>query len=181
MEQEIWKDIAGYEGLYQVSNLGRVKSVDRIVHHKNDGPRLYRSKILKPLATVYGYLQVVLSKNGVVRRYSVHRLVATTFIPNDNLFSTTVNHKNEVKADNRVENLEWMSQGDNTRYSQREGGTGYQKGRKSPNAKQVRCIETGQVFGCATEASKWAGLNKYAVGVAICKGCSAGGYHWEHI
>lgn len=102
---EVWRDIKGFEGLYQVSNLGRVKSL-----------KCGKEKILKPGKTTCGYLQVILSKDGKTKAYKVHRLVANTFIPNPNNLET-VNHINEDKTDNRVENLEWMNYKDNKRYS----------------------------------------------------------------
>jgi hypothetical protein len=93
--KEIWKDIKGYEGIYQISNLGRVKS-------------LRRSKILKTRKTYDNYERVNLNYNTVKKTYKIHRLVAQTFI--DNTFNKqTVNHINGVKSDNRVINLEWMS------------------------------------------------------------------------
>lgn len=103
--QEVYKDIIGYEGYYQVSNLGNVKSVDRIV--TNNGKRIPRKgKVLSKGLSKYGYLTVVLSKNGVHKNYRVNRLVAEAFIPNPQQLPF-VNHKNEEKTDNRVENLEW--------------------------------------------------------------------------
>ena len=94
---EIWKNIEGYEGLYQVSNLGRVKSL-----------RFGKERILKPGNNVQGYLHVILLKNGERKWCSIHRLVAQTFIPNpDNL--SDINHKDEVKTNNSVQNLEWCS------------------------------------------------------------------------
>lgn len=96
MENEIWKDIEGYEGLYQVSNLGRVKRVR--------SGRIRTQKIAKN-----GYCQVNLSKNNQVNFYLVHRLVANAFIPNPNNLPQ-VNHKDENKTNNHIENLEWCTQ-----------------------------------------------------------------------
>ena len=79
--EEIWKDIKGFEGFYQVSNKGNVKSTDRIVKGKN-GYRIIHGKVLKPMMNNAGYLQVYLSKNGVQRWYKIHRLVAETYLPN---------------------------------------------------------------------------------------------------
>ena len=100
--EEIWKDIIGYEGLYQVSSLGRVRSLDRY-----DERNCFRKgKVLSPGIKPDGYLVVVLSCNGKHKTIKVHRLVAQAFIPNpDGL--PQVNHKNEDKSNNRVENLEW--------------------------------------------------------------------------
>ena len=105
-EIEEWRDIKGFESLYEVSNLGRVKSL-----------KFGRERILKPGKDARGYLQVILCKDGKVKKFYVHRLVANTFIPNPNNLET-VNHINEIKTDNRVSNLEWMNNKDNVRYSQ---------------------------------------------------------------
>lgn len=176
---EEWKDIVGYEGLYQVSNLGRVKSVSRVVIRGNGRHQMVKEKILKYRENNRGYLFVCLYKNGVAIPYSVHRLVAEAFIPNGDLFATTVNHKDEDKTNNRVDNLEWMNGADNIRYSHRDGGTADFRGSNHPRARQVRCVETGQVFGTATDASIWLGFSRNAVATSIRRDKCAGGYHWE--
>ena len=115
-EIEEWRDIEGYEGLYLVSSLGRVKSMDRWVTYSNGVEHLHKGKIIKP-SKVRGYLRVMLYKDGYKQWSSVHRLVSNAFIPNpDNL--ETVNHIDENRSNNRVDNLEWMSPKQNTRYSQ---------------------------------------------------------------
>lgn len=105
--EEIWKDIKGYEGLYQVSNLGRVKSLN---YHRTG-----REEILLPNQDKYGYLYVNLYKERKRTTKKFHRLVAETFIPNP-LKLPQVNHINEDKTDNRVENLEWCSAKYNNNY-----------------------------------------------------------------
>ena len=105
---EIWKDIEGYEGLYQVSSLGRVKRL-----YKND-----KEKILKLMSDRYGYLRVNLYKEGKRKQSKVHRLVAKAFIPNlDN--KSQVNHRDEDKTKNRVENLEWATSKENSNHGTR--------------------------------------------------------------
>lgn len=108
--KEIWKDITGYEGLYQISSEGRVKSLNY--------NRTGKEKILKAILDKYGYCFVILCKNNKIKKYSIHRLVAQAFIPNpDNL--PQVNHINENKTDNRVENLEWCTAEYNHNYGTR--------------------------------------------------------------
>lgn len=103
MQNEIWKDVPGYSGLYQVSNLGRVKSIERYDAKKHR----VKERILKQANRGNGYKVVVLFSNGH-KMYAVHRLVALAFIPNpDGL--PQINHKNEIKTDNRAENLEWCT------------------------------------------------------------------------
>ena len=97
MENEVWKDIEGYEGHYQVSNLGRVKSLKR----GND-------KIMSLRRYKGGYLLVNLCKNGEMKTFTIHRLVGQAFLPNPNNLPQ-INHKDEDKTNNRVENLEWCS------------------------------------------------------------------------
>lgn len=108
--QEIWKDIKNYEGLYQVSNLGNVRSLNRIVNCniKNNNKAIKKGKILKPNKKRNGYLQVCLLNKQKRKYCNIHRLVAETFIPNLNHLSQ-VNHIDENKDNNCVDNLEWCS------------------------------------------------------------------------
>lgn len=117
---EIWKDIEGYEGLYQVSNLGRVRSLLRI-NRCFDKTYIRKGKVLKGMSDKDGYSYVLLSKEGVQRKFLIHRLVAKHFILNPQNFPQ-VNHKNEVVNDNRLENLEWCDCVYNIRY-----GTGVKR------------------------------------------------------
>lgn len=103
---EEWKDIVGYEGMYQVSSLGRVKSLDRIVGPPLH-PQLWKGKMLSITNNNrHGYCQVGLSKNDITTAFRVHKLVALAFIPNPNTLPH-INHKNGIKSDNRASNLEW--------------------------------------------------------------------------
>ena len=118
--KEIWKDIKGYENLYQVSNLGNVRVLDR---HVNSGIK-YNNKvkrkgqILKQFLKKNGYLQVVLSNNNTRKYIAVHRLVAETFLQNTHNLPQ-VNHKDENKLNNCVDNLEWCTAKYNCNYGTR--------------------------------------------------------------
>ena len=112
--QEIWKDIKDYEGLYQVSNLGRIKSCERIVK-RGDNHKPVKERILK-MGDKCGYKYVILSKSGKGKTGWVHRLVAQAFISNpDNL--SCINHKDENPTNNRVDNLEWCTYRYNNTYN----------------------------------------------------------------
>ena len=108
---EEWRDVVGFEGLYQVSNLGRVKGLDRLVdtNINNVNRRIHKGKLLKPQFNNKGYKRVNLCKNGNKNFAFVHRLVAEAFIPNPNNYPV-VNHKDENPKNNCVENLEWCTQ-----------------------------------------------------------------------
>ena len=115
MAKEVWKNIEGYEGLYQVSNFGNVKTLKRKVQHGNC---FYtrEERILKQSKDKYGYCVVGLSRNKATKTYKVHRLVAEAFIPNTDGFPQ-VNHKDFDRANNNTENLEWCDVQYNTQYS----------------------------------------------------------------
>ena len=105
MEEEIWKPIKDFEGYYEVSNIGRVRSLN----YKRTG----KEKILKNIKDYKGYLEVVLTKNGKRKQFKVHRLVAEAFIPNPEN-KPCIDHINTVKSDNRVENLRWATYKENS-------------------------------------------------------------------
>ncbi|MCT3326802.1 endonuclease [Lacticaseibacillus paracasei] len=110
-DKEIWKDIEGYEGLYQVSNMGRVRSLDR----KDAREHRIKGKMLADCRTRCGYRMVGLHQGGNAKCWLIHRLVAMTFIPNPNGY-LEINHKNEDKTDNVVPNLEWCTREYNNNY-----------------------------------------------------------------
>lgn len=117
--EEVWKDIPYYEGLYQVSNFGRVRSIERIeyTNRYNKNGKHIKNRILCPrvCGKKKNYYSVALFKNGIRKEHRIHRLVMETFVGKSNL---TVNHKNEITTDNCLDNLEYMSNYNNIRYSQ---------------------------------------------------------------
>ena len=177
MSKEVWKDIEGYEGHYQVSNLGRVKSLDRVVEHAKGKitKRTLKGSILKT-KLVYGYEYVSLSKDNKLKSYRVHRLVAKAFIPNPNNYPA-VNHKDEDRSNNNVSNLEWCTYKYNNEYS------GTREKAVNANKKKVRCIETGEIFESTAEAARHYGLKSPSDIAGCCRGTkkSSAGHTWEYI
>lgn len=120
--KEVWKDVVGYEGFYKVSNLGRVKSLDRYVGHPQKGEkgRLCKSVVLKQKEDKDGYKKVNLKKKQKGNTQSVHRLVAQAFIENP-LNKPQVNHINGVKSYNVLKNLEWATSSENRQHAYNAG------------------------------------------------------------
>ena len=114
--KEIWKTIKGYEGIYQVSNLARVRSIDRAIKYSNGYSRVQKGITLKQHITHKGYLAVYLCDRQQNFHTSVHRLIALAFIPNPDS-KTQVNHINGIKSDNRLVNLEWSTAKENMRHA----------------------------------------------------------------
>ena len=118
--EEIWKDIPNFEGYYQASNLGRIRSVTRKAKVKilHNDFRTIKGQLISPAITKDGYLKVSLSKNHKRYYFKVHRLIAQTFIPNPHNYPV-INHKDENKQNNCVNNLEWCSIKYNCNYGSR--------------------------------------------------------------
>ena len=124
--EEIWKDIPNYEGYYQASNLGRIKSLSRIVLRKGKYPFMSKEKVLKPALIPLGYCQIVLHKNGIKKGKSIHSLVAESFLNHKpNGHKLVVNHKNFNREDNRVENLEIITNRENTNQKHKKSKSKY--------------------------------------------------------
>lgn len=117
---EVWKNVDGYKGLYQVSNLGDIKSLDKIVKCKGNNTRISKGKILKQIIKKTGYSQVVLYKNNIRKYISTHRIVAQAFIPNPNNKSC-VNHIDGNKLNNNISNLEWCTHIENMNHAWQNG------------------------------------------------------------
>lgn len=113
---EKFKPIQGYVGIYEISNMGRVKSLSRVVERKDGNTRVTEDRIILPFITKCGYHQIALTnKDGVRKKHYIHRLVANAFIENPDKLPI-INHKDENKLNNRVDNLEWCSAYYNLRY-----------------------------------------------------------------
>lgn len=175
---EIWKDVVGYEKLYQVSNFGRVKSLDMVLSYKRHGKnqiRIRKGKVLSPTTMKNGYLRVEMSNNCIHKLNLVHRLVAKAFIPNPNNYRE-INHKNCDKSDNSVENLEWVSSSQNKIHAL--------KNKLYKNEKPILQIKNGSVineYKSASECYRKTGYLVQCIGkVALGKRKSAYGYQWQY-
>lgn len=173
--EEIWKDVVGYEGIYQVSNTGRVRSLSR---HRIVGWADYTSKemMLKQSENRCGYKFVWLHKNKDRKIFKIHRLVAEAFIPNPNNFRC-INHKDENKANNHAENLEWCNHSYNNNYGARNHKV------RIANGKPVLQYTIGGCFVrewiCMREAQRETGIRNI---YEVCNGKrkTSGGYIWKY-
>lgn len=192
MEEE-WKDIIGFEGKYQISNLGRVKSLERVTTYKNTnqtglkftGVKYCNERILKTY--IYGrYEHVSLKKGCKYFNYTVHRLVAEYFIPNPNNYDI-VNHKDENKMNNRADNLEWCTQKYNLNYGTRNERIAAKLKDHHMYYIPVLCYDLNNNFIKKYESAVAAGneLGISASGITACcrlyKGrASAAGFKWKY-
>ena len=194
---EVWKDIQGYEGLYQVSNLGRVKSLGRFIDRLVYGNYWQEERILKLHKTKYGYLMVELRKNKKPKNFLVHRLVAMTFISNPEN-KPQIDHINADKTNNSVNNLRWVTAKENVNnplnmahligknhpmFGKKHSEETKEKlrGANNPRARKVKNIETKEIFDTVTDAEKKYNLSRGCIKCAIKKNWKSAGYHWEYV
>ena len=159
--EEIWKDVPGFEGIYEVSTLGQIKSKPR----KGTAGGILRGHTDKK-----GYVNVTLRKDSAQSTHKLHRLVALTFLPNPQELPE-VNHKDENKQNNYVDNLEWCTTAYNHEYGTRTLRCG----------KPVVCVETGKEYPGARWAANELGLDPSTITKCCRKPTyTCGGYHWKY-
>lgn len=179
-EKEVWKDVMGYEGLYEISSFGSLKRLKRTTLGKNGVEYNYPELIIKGDYDKDGYIRTTMSKNKNKKTKKLHRLVAEAFIPNPNNYPE-VNHLDETKDNNRVSNLEWTTTRGNANHGTRnERITNHPNQRKKVNGwkKPVRIIDLKngdiKIYESATEAGERIGLHQTLVSRACRTGIIIG-------
>lgn len=173
---EIWKEIKDYEGFYEISNTGCIRSVKRIVTYSNGINHLYKSKVLSP-SICNGYYKVTLHKNGLKKTHSVHRLVAEAFIDNPKKLPC-VNHKDENRLNNNADNLEWCT----IKYNSNYGNAQIKKAKKcfKPLCQLDLNGNVIKLWNSMTDVEKELGIKIASISNNIHgHSKSAGGYKWR--
>ncbi len=184
---EIWVDIVNYEGIYKISNLGKIKSLSRNLTSKNNSYRKTKEKIITGTINKFGYLYIELSNKGVSKKYYIHKLIAIHFIKNE-YNKPFVNHKNGIKLDNSINNLEWCTASENILHSYRVLNRVHSQPAKGKfgwlNKGSIAVIQYDlndnivNIFGSISEANRKTGINNIWLAINN-KLKKAGGYKWK--
>lgn len=186
LPNEEWRDVYGYEGLYKVSNYGRIKSLKKLIrrdYKHNKQANVWKDDcILRRTYTKYGYTRITLTKDKIHKSYHIHRLVAMSFIPNlDN--KPYINHKNEIKDDNRVQNLEWCTPKYNSNYGSCRLKISKKKQENPHNIKAVFQYDKNGKFiaeyNSAANASRILGIPNKISEACKLKHITCGGFLWR--
>ena len=176
MKNEEWRDVVGYEGRYQVSSMGRVKSLER----KDCLGRTVKERVLKPCDNGRGYLYISLSDGtGENKRHYIHRLVGEAFVPNP-LEKEDVNHKDENPSNNHASNLEWLTHKENLNYGMRNERVA--KANSKPVAQYTKDGAFIKVWASAAEVKRQLGFNHSNI-IQVAKGNrkTACGFIWKYV
>lgn len=180
---EEWRDIEGYEGLYQVSDQGRVKSLKRKAHHWRGGELIVKERILKPIADRCGYRVVNLHAGGKRKKLKVHRLVCQAFHENPD-GKPCVNHIDEDKSNNLSSNLEWCTYAENNNHGTRNAraGKAIAKAKSKPVGQYTLDGELIKIWESAREAQRQVGFSyQHISNVATGKRKTAHGFVWKYV
>jgi hypothetical protein len=181
MNKEAWKDVIGYVGLYEVSDLGRIRSLGRECNSKNGSKQKKKARILTQEVTIHGYCRVRLfDAEGNAKHYAVHRLVMNAFV---GVLDEDINHINEIKTDNRLINLEYCTRKYNCNYGTRN--LRISENSKGKNARPVVQLDkNGNVikkYSSRVDAERETSVDAIQIG-RVCSGIrkTAGGYKWRN-
>lgn len=179
--EEKWKAIPGYQN-YQVSNIGRVKSIERNVKGKFGSIRTIRERILKPVKNKFGYLTVNLYNGCKAKNIKIHRLVAAAFVQNNSLFNNEVNHIDECKTNNCASNLEWCTAEQNCNFGTRNERIAKANKNNIKYSKPVKCIDTGKIYPSLSDVQRQLGFNSDSIS-RCCKKKQKTSYkyRWEYV
>lgn len=192
--EEIWKDVVGYEGLYQVSNMGRVKAIKTIINPRDLRYGESKNRMCKPTLQKTGYYSTLFYRNGKSTRLSIHRIVAEAFIPKEE-GKKFIDHINGIKTDNRVENLRWVTPKENTnnpatKCNMRNMYNRLSKEEIARIREKVSKIKSNPIFqldsqyniigefDSITKASHITGYNQSSISSCRLNKCKLYGYYW---